>query len=94
MPGLSCAGQVGSSGSGTEPLYPTLAGGLPYPWAGQGSTRIDELGNLYTVFTGYTSFIVITKYWLYSLCCIIQPCRLSYTQYFLPPVSVHMGPGL
>lgn len=64
------------------------------PLGRQGSTRIDELGNFYTVFTGYTSFIVITKYWLYSPCCIIQPCSLSYTQYFLPPVSVHMGPGL
>ena len=27
-------------------------------------------------FKGYTPFIVIIKYWLYSLCCTIYPCRL------------------
>ena len=29
-------------------------------------------------------FIVIIKYWLYSLCCTIYPCSLFYTQQFEP----------
>ena len=33
----------------------------------------------YTIFKGYFPFIVTTKYWLYSLCCTIHPCSLSYT---------------
>ena len=28
---------------------------------------------------GYIPFIVIIKYWLYSLCCTIYPCSLLYT---------------
>ena len=35
-------------------------------------------------FKGYTIFTVITKYWLYSLCCTINPCSLFYIQLFLP----------
>ena len=38
----------------------------------------------YTVFKGPSPFTVITKYWLYSPCCIICPCSLSYTQQFAP----------
>ena len=37
------------------------------------------------IFKGYTPFTVITKYWLYSPCCIIYPCSLSCTQQFVPP---------
>ena len=32
-----------------------------------------------TIFKGYTPFTVITKYWLYSPCCTMHPCSLSYT---------------
>ena len=35
-------------------------------------------GVQFTVFEGFTSFIVIIKYWLYSLCCTIYPCSLFY----------------
>ena len=36
---------------------------------------------MYAIFKGYTSFTVITEYWLYSPCCRIHPCSLSYTLY-------------
>ena len=42
------------------------------PLRHQGSPR-------FTIFKGYTPFIVIIKYWLYSLCCTIYPCSLFYT---------------
>ena len=29
-----------------------------------------------TIFKGYTTFIIVTQYWVYSLCCIIYPCSL------------------
>lgn len=38
----------------------------------------------YTNFKGYTPITGIKEYWLYSLCCIIHPCSLSYTQQFVP----------
>ena len=38
----------------------------------------------FTIFKGYTPFIVTIKYWLYSLCCITYPCSLFYTEYFVP----------
>ena len=30
----------------------------------------------FTNFKGYSPFILITKYWLYSLCCSVYPCGL------------------
>ena len=35
-------------------------------------------GFLNTVFKGFTPFTVFAKYWLYSLCCTIHVCSLSY----------------
>ena len=32
----------------------------------------------HTIFKGYTPFTVFAKYWLYSLCCTIHVCSLSY----------------
>ena len=40
--------------------------------------------NFYTVFKGYISLAVITKYWLYSPCCRIYSCSLFYTKWFIP----------
>ena len=38
-------------------------------------------------FKGQTPFIVIVKYRLYSLCCIIYPCSLFYTEQFVLLIS-------
>ena len=37
-----------------------------------------------TVFKDEPPFTVITKYWLYSLCCTACLCNLFYTEYFVP----------
>ena len=34
-------------------------------------------------FLSYTPFIVILKYWVYSLCCAIYSCSFLYTKYFV-----------
>lgn len=46
MPGLHCAAEVGSSGSGIEPSYPALGH--------QASTWIDELENFFILFLKVT----------------------------------------
>lgn len=54
---------------------------LQYNWC----TILYKLAvnKLFTIFKGYTSFIVILKYWLHSLCCTIYPCSLCIILYFL-----------
>ena len=47
----------------------------PFHWTVIGIFKISC-----TIFKGYTSFTVITKYWLCFLCCTVHPCSLSYTQ--------------
>ena len=42
----------------------------------------------YTISKCYTPFTVITKYWLYSTCCIIHLCSLSYTREFVHPTNI------
>ena len=37
-----------------------------------------------TIFKGYNPFTVITKYWLYSPCCITHPCSIFHAQQFVP----------
>ena len=39
---------------------------------------IDVQYSEFTIFKGYTPFIVIIKYWLYSTCCTIHPCSLFF----------------
>ena len=55
MPGLRCAAEVGSSGSGIEPWYPALGH--------QGSTWIDELEIFFILFLhfiyGYYKILAI-----------------------------------
>ena len=42
----------------------------------------------YTISKCYSPFTVITKYWLYSTCCIIHLCSLSYTREFVHPTNI------
>ena len=57
--------------------------------------KINYLINFYFLysFKGYFPFTVITKYWLYSLCCIIHPwAYLTPNSLYLPLPNPHGAP--
>lgn len=37
----------------------------------------------FTIFKGYTAFIITTKYWLYPLCCTIYLGSFFYISWFI-----------
>ena len=39
-------------------------------------TILQVYNEVTRTFKGYSPFVLIIKYWLYSLCCTIYPCRL------------------
>ena len=97
---VSPAGMATRNGPGLvamRVLQPSL-GRVTVPAAqvghlGRGSTFPEKLVlfvlfSSYTVSKCYTPFTVITKYWLYSTCCIIHLCSLSYTREFVHPTNI------
>ena len=55
-----------------------------------------QVSLFYITFKGYSPFTVITKYWLYFLCCTAHLYSLSHTQQFVlptPPPNAILAPS-
>ena len=76
--------QPGLPRPGLKPVSPALAGGF--------LTSVPPGKPWFTIFKGYTTFIVTIKYWLYSLCCTIYPCSLFDTFSFVSLNSPNPNP--
>ena len=81
-----CAPNAGGPGlipgKETRSRMPQLRVHMPQLRSAQVATKTwcNRIKKFCIQFKDYFPFTVITEYWLYSPCCTIHPCSVSYTQ--------------